>query len=70
MLVIKVVKMCTSTHILHIILIIFFELIFKKNISALGWNCSGDKLMVATGEHCHTQWCNHFNSLFVYSMSE
>lgn len=26
--------------------------------------------MVATGEHCHTQWCNHLNSVFVYSMSE
>ncbi|XP_025200443.1 WD repeat-containing protein 34-like [Melanaphis sacchari] len=39
-----------------------------KNISALSWNCSGDKLMVATGEHCHTQWCNHLNSVFVYSM--
>ncbi|CAI6359488.1 unnamed protein product [Macrosiphum euphorbiae] len=39
-----------------------------KNISAISWNCSGDKLMVATGEHCHTQWCNHLNSVFVYSM--
>jgi len=26
--------------------------------------------MVATGEHCHTQWCNHLNSVFVYSMLE
>ncbi|CAH1732934.1 unnamed protein product [Aphis gossypii] len=41
-----------------------------KNISALGWNCSGDKLMVATGEHCHTQWCNHLNSVFVYTISD
>uniref|UniRef100_A0A2S2Q774 WD repeat-containing protein 34 n=1 Tax=Sipha flava TaxID=143950 RepID=A0A2S2Q774_9HEMI len=42
----------------------------SKNISALCWNCSGNKIMIATGEQCHTQWCNHLNSVFVYSLSD
>ncbi|XP_050439046.1 uncharacterized protein LOC126844710 [Adelges cooleyi] len=41
-----------------------------KKISALKWNCNGDKLMVATGEHNHSQWCNHLNSIFVFSTND
>jgi len=44
--------------------------ILQKKISALCWNCSGDKLMIATSEYNHAQWCNHLNSVFVYTVSE
>lgn len=47
-----------------------FKRILQKKISVLSWNCCGDKLVIATGEHYHTQWCNHLNSVFVYTMSK
>lgn len=47
-----------------------FFIHLQKNISALCWNCCGNKIMIATGEQCHTQWCNHLNSVLVYSLPE